>query len=271
MRILFLFAIGLPFATVTGLAEETGQLPPARNTVIDSDRPVLADADATKWVSRFEKLLPKGWSVSRDKDVFTIERNEPVQSINEINGPPAPENETPVERKDREKTQVTSVAYRIKLKFAPRISQDQYEERDAVNKTTLAEAEKLRTKMKLRNIAHKFNAYIPRNAEERERLASYNDAVRKLPCHDLPDCYSPDFSVYYQSGWPAFTRLYEKDEYYECLHVEHSLLRLFGVYTTALAKAGFPRWSSNSQDSAAQRGVVDVLGAREEPAAANPD
>jgi hypothetical protein len=240
------------------LAEETVPGNPARSGDAESDRPVLADAEATKWVSRFEKLLPKGWSVSRDTDVFTIERNEPVQSINEINRPPATENETPEEREAREKSHVLKVAYRIKLKFAPRISQDQFEELAAVNKTTLAEAEKLRAKMKLRNIDHKFNAYIPRNAEERERLASYNDAVRKLPYHDLPDCYSPDCSVYYQSGWPAFTRLYEKDEYYECLHVEHSLLRLFGVYSVALAKAGFPRWSSDPQDSAAQRGLVEV-------------
>jgi hypothetical protein len=258
MRFFCIVASVLTLASGTGLADETVSGNPARSGDAESDRPILADAEARKWISRFEKLLPKGWSVSRDADVFTIERNEPVQSINEINRPPARENETPEEREARERTSVLKVAYRIKLKFAPRISQDQFEELAAVNKTTLAEAEKLRAKMKLRNIDHKFNEYIPRNTEERERLASYNDAVRKLPYHDLPDCYSPDFSVYYQSGWPAFTRLYEKDEYYECLHVEHSLLRLFGVYSVALAKAGFPRWNSDPQDSAAQRGLVDV-------------
>jgi hypothetical protein len=155
--------------------------------------------------------------------------------------------------------QLHRICYRIKLKFAPRISQEEFEELAAVNKTTLAEAQKLRATMKLRNIDHKFNEYIPRNAEERERLASYNVAVGKLPYHELPDCYSPDFSVFYQTGWSHFGRLYNKDEYYECLNVEHSLLRLFGVYSVALAKSGFPNWNSDPQASAARRGLVDVI------------
>jgi hypothetical protein len=263
MRLFRTFVLAWLFASVTAFADETTSVNSNRNSVADSDRPVLTDTEARKWISRFEKLLPKGWSASRDTDVFTIERNEPVQSINEVNRPPAPENETPEEREAREKSHVLKVAYRIKLKFAPKISQEQFEELAAVNKTTLAEAEKLRAKLKLRNIDHKFNEYIPRNIEERERLASYNDAVRKLPYHDLPDCYSPDFSVYYQSGWPAFTRLYDKNEYYECLHMEHSLLRLFGVYSVALAKAGFPRWSGDPRDTSAQRGLVEIFGDQE--------
>jgi hypothetical protein len=271
MRFLCAFALVLHIASVTGLAGESAPGEPALNSGAGSDRSVLAEAEAKKWVSRFEKLLPKGWTVSRDADVLTIERNEPVQSINEMNGPPAPQSETPEERKAREKTHVASVAYRIKLKFVPRISQDQFEELAAVNKTTLAEAEKLRTKMKLRNISHKFNQYVPRNAEERERLASYNDAVGKLPYHELPDCYTPDFSVFYQTGWSSLTRLYDKDEYHECLNVEHSLLRLFGVYNVTLAKAGFPHWSNDPGASAAQRGLVEIIGNEERPAVANPD
>jgi hypothetical protein len=192
-----------------------------------------------------------------------------VESINEINREDGPENETPDERKAREKTYVASVPYRITLRFAPRMSQDQFEELAAVNKTTLAEVEKLQ--VKLRNIGHKFDQYIPRNGEEHERLAAYNAAVRKLPYHELPDCYSPDFSVFYQTGWPRRTRLYDKNEYYECLNVEHSLLRLFGVYSVALAKAGFPRWSSDPRASAARRGLVEIMGTQERPAAANPD
>jgi hypothetical protein len=263
MRFPCLFALVLYFGGITGSAEETAPANPAPIASIDSDHPVLADAEASKWVSRFEKLLPKGWSVSRDADVFTIERNEPVEIINEINRPAAPPNESAEERMAREKSYVVKDAYRITLKFARRISQDQFEELTAVNKTTLAEAEKLRAKMKLRNIARKFNQYVPRNAEEHERLASYNDAVRKLPYHHLPDCYCSDFSVFYQSGRPLRTRLYDKDEYYECMNVEHSLLRLFGVYSVALAKAGFPRWSGDPRASAAQRGLVEIIGTQE--------
>ena len=56
---------------------------------------MLTELEAKKWVSRFEKLLPKGWTVSHEADVFTIERNDPVQMINEINRPPAADSEAP--------------------------------------------------------------------------------------------------------------------------------------------------------------------------------
>src|SRR5258708_36419710 len=109
MRFPCLFALVLYFGGITGSAEETAPANPAPIASIDSDHPVLADAEASNWVSRFEKLLPKGWSVSRDADVFTIERNEPVESINEIYREDGPENETPDDRKAREKTYVASV------------------------------------------------------------------------------------------------------------------------------------------------------------------
>ena len=263
MRFFCVFALAALFGCVTGFADETATGSPGPNAVNDSGPPVLTELEAKKWVSRFEKLLPKGWTVSHEADVFTIERNDPVQMINEINRPPAADSEAPEEAEAREKENVISAPYRIKLKFALRISQDQFDDLTAANKTTFAEVERLRTKMKLRSISHKFDQYIPRNADERERLVAFNEAVRKLPYHDLPDCYTPDFSVFYQSGWPSGARLYEKDEYYECLHVEHSLLRLFGVYSVALAKSGFPRWSSDPRDSAAQRGLVEVIDSRD--------
>jgi hypothetical protein len=186
-----------------------------------------------------------------------------VEIINEINHEAGPEDETAEETKVPDKTHVTSVNYRIKLRFAPKISQDQYEERAAENHATQQIARKFRTKLKLDKIPHKFDQYIPQDGDQIQRLGYYNDLVRKLPFHELPDCYSPDHSVFYQSGWPDSSRLYDKDEYYECLHAEHSLLRLFGLYSVALAKTGFPRWSSDPRDSAARRGLVEVIGAKE--------
>lgn len=218
------------------------------------NEPHFTDGSAQRWVHRIEKLIPPGWKVSRRSDWLLIEREKPVDLTNVINAPAAVAN-----RDARVADPAThSHPYQIRLRFGPRLSQDEYDRLAVENAASTVQAEKLRES--LNGINHKFNQYVPETAEQRQLIETYNMAVGKLPWSDLPDCYTTDDSIYYASGWPDFLTFAKPEVAEECQQVETSLLRLFGVYDPRVAQ-GLVRPNSidDPRARAARRGGVEVI------------
>jgi hypothetical protein len=209
-------------------------------------------AEARKWMQRIERVLPEGWTVTHQDELLLVERNKPVTLTNLINAPAIPD------ATDRGELDSTTQTFRIRLKFAPRLSQDDYDKLAAENIATSAKVEQLRKSIE--DIDHKFTQYVPATIEQKRRVAEYNSSVLKLPWHDLPDCYTTEQSIFYDSGWPEFLSFADPSISEECAGVEAALLRLFGVYNLEVAKGTvFPHWSDDSRAQDASRGVVELI------------
>src|SRR6516164_3298241 len=88
----------------------------------------LSEADGQKWVARVKEVTPDGWSVELQGNEITIRRSKPVAMVRVLaNSAPGTD---PIPDGDR--------AIKFVLRFAPKMSMDEYERLAAVN----AESEK---------------------------------------------------------------------------------------------------------------------------------
>lgn len=226
----------------------------------DQEMPVLSDVVGQQWLTRIRAVLPeKSWSVQRDRDVFQIARTEEVEFINTINAPPVLEEETAEERREREKKSSFKETFRLRLKFAPKLSLNEYEERAAINDESERQVETLRKGLK--GISHKFDHYDPSSREEADRLRRYNTAVARLPWCALPDLYCDEFSVYFDTGFlDTGIRPLDEEVREECDSVAERLLTLFGVYDPRIARRErLPRWHDSTESINRARGMVRIL------------
>jgi hypothetical protein len=194
----------------------------------DSTDGKLSDADGKKWVDRLQRLIPcDGWTVTARGNEATVKRDKPVlMVVTAPNEPPAQ-----VGQKPREERRVI----RFVLRFAPRMSLEEYERLAAINDSSTKEYERLKRNV---GLPHKFDQFIATTDEEKERLKSFEAAVAKLPHHSLPDMYSPDDSIFFFHPWDGWSTPAEEVEDAECSEVQDALTQYFGLYSTESAGHG---------------------------------
>ena len=177
----------------------------------------LTDTEGRKWATRVEKAVGRdGWAVEAQGNDIVVRRQKAVAlarvSINSIDGKPSLEGEGTIE---------------VVLRFAPKMMMDDYERLSAINAASDKEYDRLHRAV---GLSHKFDDFIATTAEEKDRVKAFREAVSKLPRHQLPDLYAPDYSIYFlrhpENG------IYPVDAEFraERQAVEDALMRYFGVY-----------------------------------------
>jgi hypothetical protein len=212
---LVLVAVSVVFsATVAGSAPPESQW-------------TLPRQQAESWANRVRKLTPEGWSVTIRNNDIVIQRDKPVHFAQvEINAPP---------RADREEVRPKDLrdgSYRLTLRFTPKLSLDEYERLAAVNAVSSKERSRLAAQTRL---TQKFGDLLATTPEEDARLKAYQEAVAKLPWHDLPDLYTPDHGIILLQSWSVWSYIYDKDDARECREVRDRVLIYFGMYDPAAA------------------------------------
>jgi hypothetical protein len=182
----------------------------------------LPEADGRKWVARIKALTRDGWSVTLQGNEITIRRSRPVAMVRVLPNPAPGAKPIP----DGERT------IKFVLRFAPRMSMDEYERLAAVNAASAKEYDQLHRAV---GLPHKFDDFIARTPEEKKRVEVFRAAVAKLPRHTLPDLYTPDHSIYLLHSWDGWSSPADKGVAAECRDVEETLLRYFGMYNPAAA------------------------------------
>jgi hypothetical protein len=189
----------------------------------------LPKADAQKWVDRVKKVVARdNWTVTVSGNEITVMRDKPAAFV--YLAPNSPANAQPMQAGER--------VVRYVLRFAPRMTTDEYEKLAAVNEASDKEYDRLHAEVKL---PHKFDDFIAKTPEEMARVKAFRDAVAKLPRHDLPELYTPEYSIYFfQTGDGGFGAMWIADEGVraECDHVCKVLVKYFGMYDTHAAAGG---------------------------------
>lgn len=191
----------------------------------------LPEADGKKWVERVRKAVSRdGWTVTLKGNEITIQRDKPVPVVVvRPNEPARPPGFQP--KPEREAT------VRYVLRFAPKVSADEYDRLAAVNERSEKEYDKLHRAV---GLPHKFDDFIATTPEEEERVKKFREAVAKLPRHDLPDFYTTDHSAFFFTWQGGVWWSYPHDENVraECREVEGALLKYFGMYDPRAAAGG---------------------------------
>ncbi|MSR57650.1 MAG: hypothetical protein EXS05_08255 [Planctomycetaceae bacterium] len=218
---------------------------------------VLTDAEGDKWLKRLRAVVPaEGWNVTRDGDLFVIETMESVELKNYIGVPAGSADEPPEAKQKRKREGVFKRHYAIRLRFVSKLAQDDYDRLAAINLESARHVDELRKD--LTGIPRAKLSYSPDNRQQEARLRKFNAAVRGLPYHELPECFSADFSVFYGDNRYPGIEIFDSAVREECEHVEGSVRRLFGSYDPRIANG--ERWSGWSEDPQfrdMRRGLVE--------------
>jgi hypothetical protein len=186
----------------------------------------LPEADGQKWTARVAKAVGRdNWSVEVRGSEISVRRNQPVKIVRVLANP-APDTK-PIP--DGERT------VRFVLRFAPKMSADEYDRLAVVNAASEKEYDRLRRAV---GLSYKFDEFIATTPEEKERVRAFREAVAKLPRHTLPDLYTPDHSVYLLQSGDGWSSPADETVAAECRDVEDTLLRLFGMYDPVAARRG---------------------------------
>jgi len=182
----------------------------------------LPEADGQKWVARVKAVSRDGWSVELQGNEITVRRPRPVAMA------PVLPNSAPNARPtpDGERT------IKFILRFAPKMSMDEYERLAAVNAASEKEYDRLHWAV---GLPHKFDDFIATTPEEKKRVEEFRAEVAKLPSHTLPDLYTPDHSIYFLHWKDGCSFPADKAAVAECRDMEDTLTRFFGMYNPAAA------------------------------------
>jgi hypothetical protein len=186
----------------------------------------LPKADGEKWVRRLQALAREGWKATLQGNDLILAREKSVQFVRILPNAPAAAPDEP------NNDQLEEGIYRFVLRFGPRMSLDEYERLDAVNKASTKERERLKAAV---NLPHKFDDFITKNKEEEQRVRDYRAAVAKLPYHDLPDFYTDDYSIRLILPGDTWIAVQDKNVSAECADMADTLERAFGIYSPAAA------------------------------------
>jgi hypothetical protein len=192
----------------------------------------LPEADGKKWVERVRKAVSRdNWTVTLRGNEITVRRDKPVAVVVVRPNEPA----RPPGYKPKPSGEATA---RYVLRFAPKMSADEYDRLAAVNGESEKEYDRLHRAV---GLPHKFDDFIATTPEEQERVRRFREAVAKLPRHDLPDFYTPDYSVFFltwSDGGLSWSYPHDENVLAECQHVEQVLLKYFGMYDPRAAAGG---------------------------------
>jgi hypothetical protein len=182
----------------------------------------LPEADGQRWVTRVKAVVRDGWSVELGGNEITVRRSEPVAVVRVLpnsapGAKPTPDGERPI---------------KFALRFAPKMSMDEYERLAAENAASEREYDRLRRAV---GLPHKFDDFVATTPEEKKRVEEFRAAVAKLPRHALPDLYTPDHSIYFLHTWDGWSAPADGAVAAECRDVEETLMRYFGMYNPAAA------------------------------------
>jgi hypothetical protein len=186
----------------------------------------LPEADGQKWAARVTQAVGRSdnWSIELRGNEIIVRRKQPVKMVRTFpNAPPGDDKPTP----DGEKP------IQFVLRFAPKMSLDEYDRLAAENAASAKEYDRL--ERAINDVAHKFDDYVAANPEQQARLDAFHTAVAKLPHHTLPELYTTDHSVYFFHPWDGWSGPADKMVSAECEEVEDTLMRLFGMYDPAAA------------------------------------
>lgn len=183
----------------------------------------LPEVDGQRWVDRIGKSVGRdNWAIERKGNEITVRRTTPVAMTRMY--PNAAPNTKPVQDGER--------MIQFVLRFAPKMSSDEYDRLAAVNEASEKEYDRLHRAV---GLPHKFDQFIASTPEEKKRVAEFRSAVAKLPRHTLPDLYTPDHSLYFLHPWDGWSSPEDEEVAAECGEVEDVLMRLFGMYSPAAA------------------------------------
>lgn len=222
----------------------------------EPQRAVLSDAEGDAWLKRLRTTIPEeGWSVTRDNDRFVIVRKQPVGHVNRIN---APSLATEEEQRIWDREHVLDYEYKMALRFSSKLSQAEYDRFAAVNRKSDGQAE--RRRQDLAGITQKFFQFLPDNREEQARLERYNQAVLKLPWHEVPEYFSADYGVFIEHPFVGID-IYDADEQQECASAHRSVTSLFGAYDPKVARGVR---SGDARQPNAARWLVEIISREDE-------
>ena len=164
------------------------------------------DVHPQKIARTLQMHLPEGWQLLAVTEHYLIlRRDKPVALYNAIS---LPTFESREELQDYVKDDVYDRAYAVVFRFARRVNQAEYQRLKAANQKALTQYDELRKTV--RDIAHKFDDFLPEGPEEEARVAKYQAAVKKLRFERLPDYHTSTHSVYVEDsvlGGDAFFSL----------------------------------------------------------------
>jgi hypothetical protein len=153
----------------------------------------LPETEGQRWAAQVGKAVARdSWSVEVRGNDITVRRDKPVMMARVL--PNAAPGARPIP--DGERT------IRFVLRFAPKMSVDEYARLAAVNAASEREYDRLHQAV---GLPHKFDEFIATTPEEKERVRAFQAAVAKLPRHTLPDLYTPDHSVYLLHPWDGWS------------------------------------------------------------------
>jgi hypothetical protein len=191
----------------------------------------LPAVESQKWAQRLGNFVgPQTWTISATGNEITLQRKQPVEFNAWVPNGPA----TIGEHKPTATAAGTGdVSYVVR--FAPKISIDEYERLAQINDASQREETRLKQAL---GLSYKFDDIIASTPEEKQRLREYREAVAKLPQHDLPDFYTPDHSIYIHRSWHPWYSPADKAIGEELQDVEDDLCRYFGMYDASTARRG---------------------------------
>lgn len=168
--------------------------------------------------NKLKKSLPKGWQMHRTPHHWILRREQPIALYYTISMPAAFSSEEA--RKKYVKDSLFHEDYVIVLRFGPKVSPKQYGALQAENKQAVERYEELARGVS--DIAHKFDSYRPKDAEERKRVAEFKAAAAQIKRHQLPDYSLRLYSIYVETSQSWGDRIVEKEVAEECWRV-HAL------------------------------------------------
>lgn len=186
----------------------------------------LPDEVAKKWAARVKEVVTRdGWQVFVRGNDIVVRRNEAVAMARtvpnaSVDAKPMPDGEKTIE---------------FVLRFAPKMSLEEYERVAAINAASDKEYDRLHRAV---GLPHKFDSFIATTPEEKKRVADFHAAVAKLPRHDLPDLYTTDHSIQFLHPYDGWSYPSDKDVASECRDVQETLIRFFGIYDPLAAARG---------------------------------
>lgn len=205
------------FLIVSWLAAPAGAAPPR-----DASWKV-PQADLDRWAGRVRGLVSDGWTASAVENGVALQRDKPVQWRRwEINAPARAEGQP------EPKPDLHEGAYRLTLRFGPKMSIEEHEQLREANAASAKERDRLESGV--RDITRKFDDYRPSTPEQARRLAAYREAVAKLPFRTLPDLYCEAYSIELLVSHDGWSSVHGDDDRAECDAVRESVLRFFGMY-----------------------------------------
>jgi hypothetical protein len=192
----------------------------------------LPKEDGEKWVKRLRDAVGRdNWTITMKGNEIAVQRDKPTAFVS------MPPNSAP----ESKPIPAGEKTVRYVLRFAPKMTVEEYERLAAVNAASEKEYDRLNRAVRL---PHKFDDFIAKTPEEEARVKAFREAVAKLPRHDLPDLYAPDNSIFFCQTGDGWSWVEDKDVSAECRDVEQTLLRYFGMYSPAAAanRSGFGRY-----------------------------